>query len=183
MGFSVQHQFKNQRGKIPKNYNGKLNTITYGNGFTESYVYDKLDRISEICYNGVTKYKYSYDTNGNLYKIVDIPSNIVTIYKYDTRNRVVSAIEYDATEYEANFEMRQGYDDQSRLEFVNYTLDYGISGSKVKHSYEYKFTDDSASNLSSLSIRWLTNVSASINYSHNDCLRRFFKIKNISPPH
>ena len=121
MGFSVQHKFKNQRGKISNNYNGKLNTITYGNGFTESYVYDKLDRISEICYNGVTKYKYSYDTNGNLYKIVDIPNDTVTIYKYDTRNRVVSAIEYDAIEYEANFEMRQGYDDQSGLDFFEYT--------------------------------------------------------------
>ena len=115
------------------NYNGKLNTITYGNGFTESYVYDKLDRISEICYNGVTKYKYSYDTNGNLYKIVDIPSNTVTIYKYDTRNRVVSAIKYDFTKYEAKFEMHQGYDDQSRLDYVIYTLDYGVSSSKRFH--------------------------------------------------
>ena len=28
--------------------NGKLNTITYGNGFKEQYVYDTLDRVIEI---------------------------------------------------------------------------------------------------------------------------------------
>ena len=65
------------------NYNGKLNTITYGNGLTESYEYDALDRISEIWYNGVKRYEYSYDVNGNLYKIVDIPEDTITIYRLD----------------------------------------------------------------------------------------------------
>ena len=68
--------------------------------------------------------------------------------------------------------MRQGYDDQSRLEFVNYTLDYGISGSKVKHNYEYYFIYDSMGNLSTATLTWLSNVSASISYSYNDALWR-----------
>lgn len=31
--------------------NGKINTLTYGNGHKVHYVYDTLDRISEIQYN------------------------------------------------------------------------------------------------------------------------------------
>ena len=68
--------------------------------------------------------------------------------------------------------MHQGYDDRSRLEFVNYTLDYGISGSKVKHNYEYYFIYDSMGNLSTATLTWLSNVNASISYSYNDALWR-----------
>ena len=31
--------------------NGKLDTLTYGNGLQEKYYYDNLDRVSEIWYN------------------------------------------------------------------------------------------------------------------------------------
>ena len=31
--------------------NGKLNTLTYGNGKVVQCIYDHLDRISEMCYN------------------------------------------------------------------------------------------------------------------------------------
>ena len=31
-------------------YNGKLKYVVYGNGYVEKYVYDKLDRVSEIWY-------------------------------------------------------------------------------------------------------------------------------------
>ena len=31
-------------------YNGKISNIEYGNGFKVKYVYDKLDRVSEIWY-------------------------------------------------------------------------------------------------------------------------------------
>ena len=32
-------------------YNGKLNKITYGNGYIEEHVYDTLENLSEIWYN------------------------------------------------------------------------------------------------------------------------------------
>ena len=34
-----------------KNCNGKLQSVTYGNGYTESYEYDALDRLVEVKYN------------------------------------------------------------------------------------------------------------------------------------
>ncbi|MBQ9797120.1 MAG: hypothetical protein IJW50_05295 [Clostridia bacterium] len=44
--------------------NGKLDTLTYGNGLQEKYYYDNLDRVSEIWYNtgegGAMELRYSY---------------------------------------------------------------------------------------------------------------------------
>ena len=141
------------------NYNGKLDTITYGNGFTESYEYDALDRISEIWYNGVKRYEYSYDVNGNLYKIVDIPEDTVTIYRYDDKNRVTRAIEFDASSFDVNSEIWQTYDDQSRLSLVIYTLPYTVSSSESELTYSYFFSYNGNGTLNKLSLStWLSNV-------------------------
>ena len=32
-------------------WNGKLKQLNYGNGLKVKYLYDEVDRISEICYN------------------------------------------------------------------------------------------------------------------------------------
>ena len=51
-------------------YNGKLSELTYGNGHKVKYVYDELDRTSEILYNTgsggtfETVCKYEYDSGG-----------------------------------------------------------------------------------------------------------------------
>lgn len=57
---------------------GLLTQTQYGNGFTVSYVYDNLDRITEVKYNGTTVYKYVYDGSGNLYSACDSPSTTST---------------------------------------------------------------------------------------------------------
>ena len=70
--------------------NGKLNTLTYGNGTSVHYTYDELDRISEICYtaNGSsvyeTAYKYTYDAAGYLHELYDYINETVTTYNYDS---------------------------------------------------------------------------------------------------
>ena len=57
--------------------NGKLNTLTYGNGFSEKYLFDTLDRITEIQYNTgsggayETVYEYEYNTAGQLHSVTD----------------------------------------------------------------------------------------------------------------
>ena len=50
--------------------NGKLETLTYGNGDKVKYLYDVLDRGKEICYNTgengafETVYSYEYTASG-----------------------------------------------------------------------------------------------------------------------
>lgn len=52
------------------NYNGKIKKITYSGGYSERYVYDHIDSITEIWYtvNGTeTKaYEYKYTKKGQL---------------------------------------------------------------------------------------------------------------------
>ena len=45
--------------------NGNLTKTTYGNGAYIENVYDVLDRIVQIKYNGSIKYKYAYNGNGD----------------------------------------------------------------------------------------------------------------------
>ena len=50
--------------------NGKLQSMTYGNGTTVTYYYDSLDRISKVCYtvdnDTVQEYAYTYTVDGAL---------------------------------------------------------------------------------------------------------------------
>jgi YD repeat-containing protein len=65
-------------------YNGKLIRTTYGNGTYIENVYDELDRIIGIKVNGVTKYRYAYNGNGDLYEVEDVDNNITVCYNYDS---------------------------------------------------------------------------------------------------
>lgn len=81
--------------------NGKISTVEYGNGFIEKYEYNELDMISKIQYTNssgsyVDKYLYSYDANGNIYKLEDKVSGKTYLYKYDDQNRMTQYIIYDS---------------------------------------------------------------------------------------
>ena len=117
-------------------YNGKLNKITYGNGFAVRYVYDSLDNVSEIWYtlDGTESkvYEYKYTTGGQLYSITDIPNKTVTVYEYDYTERLVGVNEYSTEastdsspeDYYYNTASRITYDDESRV--TNYDLNITV---------------------------------------------------------
>ena len=69
--------------------NGKLSTITYGNGFKVSYTYDALDRIETVLYNGTVVHRYNYDSAGNINKFEDL----ACVYKYDLKNQLTHVYE------------------------------------------------------------------------------------------
>ncbi len=67
-------------------------TVTDGNGNKSSYTYDKLDRVTQILYGGVTTCfssstctQYNFDADGNLSSQVD--NTGTTSYYYDALNR------------------------------------------------------------------------------------------------
>jgi hypothetical protein len=69
---SLVHIFGNTTLEFPLTYeyaerNGKLTKLTYGNGDYEQYVYDRLDRLVKVVYNGNASsgYELFYDANGN----------------------------------------------------------------------------------------------------------------------
>ena len=74
---------------------GLLTQTQYGNGFTVSYVYDNLDRITEVKYDGTTVYKYVYDGSGNLYSACDAALGFTIYYGYDHTDRCVKSCTKD----------------------------------------------------------------------------------------
>ena len=83
---------------------GLLNKFAYGNGDYTQYEYDNLDRLTEISYNGSSKYRktYYYGTDGNLSHIVDHSVNSYTRYVYDFAGRLASSREYVGTSLSGN---------------------------------------------------------------------------------
>ena len=75
--------------------NGKLSVLTYGNGLKVKYLYDVLDRISQIQYNIGTNgafetvYEYVYETSGRLHSVIDHSSDEVWLYKYDESGKLI----------------------------------------------------------------------------------------------
>ena len=74
-----------------ESYNGKLIKTTYGNGDYVQNVYDEFDRLVGIKVNGVSKYTYSYNGNGDIVRIEDVDSGITEWYNYDSLDRLVSS--------------------------------------------------------------------------------------------
>lgn len=136
------------------NNNGKLNTLTYGNGLKVKYVYDILDRISEIRYNTgengafETVYSYTYDSAGNIFSLTDHKANEVTLYKYDSESKLVQFYVYDSETYTNRYGSSIYYDEQSRISMVFHNVDYSCPAGSYygttyydSASYSYSYND------------------------------------------
>ena len=70
-------------------YSGQIDSTTYGSN-TISFIYDEEKRIKETFVNGIKQIDYSYDSLGNIAKIIDFKTNITYHYNYDHQNRLVT---------------------------------------------------------------------------------------------
>ena len=123
-------------------YNGKLDVLTYGNGHKVKYIYDVLDRISEVQYNTGTSgefetvYSYTYDSAGNIYSVTDHTSDEVTLYKYDAAGKLMDSYVYDSNTYLNLYGTTINYDEESRIKMVFHDFDYEYSsGTTYDHAY------------------------------------------------
>ena len=130
--------------------NGKLNTLTYGNGDQVKYVYDALDRISEVWYNngvnGAMKlnYSYAYDSNNFLHLLTDHVADQVTVYTYDTYGNPDRTYTYDSETYKNLYEVNVAVSPtENRLNFVQERLDYahtsGFGTAETVYNYSYSY--------------------------------------------
>ncbi|MCH5183677.1 MAG: DNRLRE domain-containing protein [Oscillospiraceae bacterium] len=125
--------------------NGKLKTMTLGNGNHEEYFYDLLDRLIEVQYNGNTTYKLTYDANGRLYRCVDAKSGITHQYEYDSLGRLIRAWQKKTSTGETLLAVENSYDEYGRAKDSAYVID-----GKTKEQRVYYKTN---SNLVS-SVHW-----------------------------
>jgi hypothetical protein len=96
--------------------NGKLSTLTYGNGLSVKYLYDSLDRISETQYNigklgwfeTVCFYRYTID--GQLAAIEDYIENTVTVFSYDSSGNLIgSYVDLNINDEKADYYGKWGW--------------------------------------------------------------------------
>jgi len=123
--------------------NGKLLKTTYGeNGTYIENIYDDLDRVVGIKINGVTKYTYAYNGNGDLYEIKDLDNNITVCYNYDSLDRLVSSWQ-KIGDY-VNSYSYYSYDDMGRAYKSDFCLK-GTSGGTLTQTYTHTYDNEDGS--------------------------------------
>jgi len=90
--------------------------MTYANGATVSYTYDKLGRISRTEYSNGRRVEYTYNSNGQLYSATD-NFNGTTYYVYDSLGRLI------CFETEDGSRLQYTYDNNNRLTETDYYVD------------------------------------------------------------
>ena len=155
--------------------NGKLETLTYGNGVSVKYVYDELDRVSKVCYNAGSgtsfsdAYLYTYDSNGNLNKIEDLIADKVTIFRYDSRGRLCEYYVNDSDNEQDQSALCLRYDEEGRLKTQIYTRYYKYgSGSISYFSFDQNFSYNEIDGTLSGCVIDGDGYSRAINYSYDD---------------
>ena len=119
--------------------NGNLVKMIYGNGATVQYEYDIFDRVIGEKYNGVIKYKYTYNGEGVLARKIEVDShgnevNSVS-YEYDGLGRLIHS-----SEHAGNAEKQRSehvYDNQGRIFSQSWRVNGGITR-KEKYTYNEK---------------------------------------------
>jgi len=107
--------------------NGKLNTITYGNGFYVEYVYDELDNVKEVWYNGTKVYEYTYTAYSQVYRFDNLIDGTSTVYEYDPTGRLVHFTEFDSSAMVNEFSSLIYYDEEGRIDYYDYIGAYANS--------------------------------------------------------
>ena len=117
-------------------HNGKLSKMTYAANsnsvWSVEYVYDALDRISEVWYtetnvsnsnkNRECRYRYTYTSSGSLAKVENCVTGETTLYRYSTDGNLIGCTVTDDHAVTADFIYR--YDDKNRLTESEYSFDY-----------------------------------------------------------
>ena len=146
---------------------GKLEQTTWHNAEADhqvSYVYDLFDRLVEEKYNGVVKYRYEYNGEGDLVRKreVDASGNTVetVIFEYDSLGRLIRSRKLNASGTRTQ-QSEHRYDGENRLK--SQTWQVGNQPARSE-SYTYHSTDGSLK-------RMVTGMGETIQYTY-DALKR-----------
>lgn len=146
--------------------------MEYGNGTKVRYVYDVLDRISQLWYtedNSETlRYEYTYISKGQIFKIEDYAENISYLYKYDEEGRLSGHLVCDTDTLSVDLSTQITYTDKSQLDSVAYGFDYVYDNSSITYgeiwnNYDY----DESGNLILFGIWGDSIVDTDISYTYD----------------
>ncbi len=121
--------------------NGQLERQTYGNGDYTSFQYDNLNRTTGTTTSSGDSYHYSYAGDGQLHKMEDTAAGVTYRYNYDAIGRLIGTSQTGGA---ADLRAAYGYDNESRLKSINYSIP-GVVDSATQSFYYNTSTTDSIS--------------------------------------
>ena len=151
--------------------NGKIKKINYGNGFSEDYVYNTLEMLSEIWYTvGGTRtkaYSYTYNSDGTLDELTDHRAGKITKYEYDNRGRLEFIREKNVSATSYNTTYKATYDSENRVSSqVNY-ISYSYSTSRISRMFTTSYGYDDRGQLTTETLGYLSS-NHKINYTFDN---------------
>ncbi|MCL2513112.1 MAG: DNRLRE domain-containing protein, partial [Oscillospiraceae bacterium] len=84
--------------------NNNLSRVDYANGDWYEPVYDSLDRLAGRVYNGVEKYRYTYNANNQVGRITDLENGISWTPEYDFAGRMTELAGSDGTSFKVHYD-------------------------------------------------------------------------------
>ena len=156
--------------------NGKLLRETYGNNYSIGYLYDGVDRITGVCYNGsqTATFSYSYNANGQVSEHTDLRNNLVYSHEYDGAGKLVQTTVKSRSENKVSYVVKNTYDEQGRLSSV---FSYYTDTKAAPLTYT-EYTYDSAGNVK---VIHLGGTPASLHYTYDELGRMTYRqyAKNV----
>ena len=131
--------------------NGKLESMTYGNGIMAKYSYDQLDRVVEMCYTDsnetiLDKYTYTYRADGRLHTVESTASKRGYEYSYDAKGQLTGYQEYDTQTKARLLAISQAFDQDGKLTGAQYGIGYKQGSNTLvgylDYTYEYNSLDE-----------------------------------------
>ena len=153
--------------------NGKLKKVIFSNSFSEEYVYNALELLSEVWYNysdgsRVLVCEYEYTAYGEVSKITDHLSGNTLVYRYDIDGRIIFSGCYNGGQYELYTE--QYYDDFSRVSSAITQVGY-LSDENYRVSLSYSYTYNTDGSLRLARIEDNASGEVNVNYSYDNLER------------
>ncbi|MBE6683627.1 MAG: DNRLRE domain-containing protein [Ruminococcaceae bacterium] len=140
-------------------FNGKLLKLTYGNGDYEEYIYDNLDRLVSVKFNGTVEYTLIYDANGRLHSMTE--GTTTHVYEYDSLDRLIRAYQKDANGIIVAVE--NTYDEFGRAKGST----YAIGDKTMEYSVTYK-TDSNLIGSLRMPDAYNNTLMSAINYAYDN---------------
>ena len=155
--------------------NGKLNKINYGNGFSEEYVYNTLEMLSEVWYtydDGTREqaFAYTYNHDGTLDVVSNILEGKATKYEYDNYGRLVGIHEKDTDEELYSAICFIHYDTDDKVSAITPVITYSSTTSAVSRLLTNSYNYNTHGALSSETLEYLS-ANHKITYEYDNLNR------------
>ena len=144
--------------------NNILQKVTYGNGQTVNYNYDKYGNVKELFYNGKLAFSFLSDKTGTVMRHKDFVNNRQYDYDYDTTGRLVRQVKTDISKSDAENKFVSAYEYDYDLNNNVTKLASKNGDSSIVHSFTY--------GKDNLLTEYSSDVSSKVTYTYDGLNRQ-----------